>query len=70
MLHHLGRDGFVSYVYIWHFAKYPFRTYNMLLKIPTFALYTSPISVLALQSRSCLTYVSYATTAAYSFERP
>jgi hypothetical protein len=29
----------------------------MLLKIPTLALYTSPMSVQALQSRSCLTYV-------------
>jgi hypothetical protein len=37
---------------------------NMLLKILAFALYTSPLSVQALQSRSCLFYLSYATTAA------
>jgi hypothetical protein len=30
---------------------------SMLLKIPTFTLYTSLLSVQALQSRSCLTYV-------------
>jgi hypothetical protein len=34
-----------------------------------FAQYTSPLSVQALQSRSCLSYVSYVTTAAYSLER-
>jgi hypothetical protein len=35
-----------------------------LLKILTFALYKSPLSVHAFQSRSCLSYVSYAITAA------
>jgi hypothetical protein len=34
----------------------------MLLKIVPFALHTSPLSVQALQRRSCLSYVSYATT--------
>jgi hypothetical protein len=33
-------------------------------KFLPFAFYTSPLSVQALQSRSCLYYVSYATTAA------
>jgi hypothetical protein len=36
----------------------------MLLKILPFALHTGPLSLRALQSRSCLFYVSYATTAA------
>jgi hypothetical protein len=38
----------------------------LLLKILPFALYlfTCPLSVQALHSRSCLSYVSYATTAA------
>jgi hypothetical protein len=46
------------------FVKCTYRTYSMLLKILTFALYASPLSVQALQSRSCLPYVSYATTEA------
>jgi hypothetical protein len=44
--------------------KYTFRTYSILLKILDFALYKSPLSVQALQSRSCLSYLYYATTAA------
>jgi hypothetical protein len=36
----------------------------MLLRILPFALYRSPLSVQALQSTSCQSYVSYATTAA------
>jgi hypothetical protein len=36
----------------------------MLLKILPFALYTNPLSIQALKSKSCLPYVSYATTAA------
>jgi hypothetical protein len=36
----------------------------MLLKILPSALHASPLSVQALQSRSCLSYVSHATTAA------
>jgi hypothetical protein len=46
------------------FVKCMYRTYSMLLKILPFALHTSPMSVQALQSRSCISYVSYATPAA------
>jgi hypothetical protein len=46
------------------FRQCTFRTYNILLKILPSALHTSPISVQDLQSRSCLTNVFYATTAA------
>jgi hypothetical protein len=35
-----------------------------LLKILPFALYTNPLSVQVFLSRSCLSYISYATTAA------
>jgi hypothetical protein len=35
------------------FVKCTYRTYSLLLKILTFALYASPLSVEALQSRSC-----------------
>jgi hypothetical protein len=45
-------------------VKCTYRTYSMLLKILSFALHTSHLSVQALQSRSCLPYVSHATTAA------
>jgi hypothetical protein len=38
--------------------------YNILLKILPCTLYTSPLSVRTLQSRSCPFYISYATTAA------
>jgi hypothetical protein len=54
----------VSYQYAWIFVKSIFRTYNMLLAILPFVLQTSSLSVQALQNRSCLTYVSYAITAA------
>jgi hypothetical protein len=47
----------------WPFFKCTYRTYSMLLKILPFALYRSPLSVKALQSISCLSYVSYATMA-------
>jgi hypothetical protein len=57
-------DGFASYKYVWPFVKRTYRTYSMLLKILPFALYKSPVLVQALQSRSYLSYVSYATTAA------
>jgi hypothetical protein len=50
------------------FVKCTYRTYSMLSKILAFSLHTSPLSVQALQSRSCLSYVSYARTAALSFE--
>jgi hypothetical protein len=56
-----NRDRFVSYDSAWPFVKCTYRTYSMLLKILPFALYISPLSVQALQSRSCLYYVSYAT---------
>jgi hypothetical protein len=70
MEHPLWREyGFVSYEYAWPFVKCTYRTYNMLLKIFPFALYTCPMSIQALQCRSCLYYLSYATTAAYSLER-
>jgi hypothetical protein len=46
------------------FVKCTYRTYSMLLKILPCALYTSLLSVQALQSRSCLSYLSYATTTA------
>jgi hypothetical protein len=46
------------------FVKCTHRTYSLLLKVLAFALHTSPLSVQAFQSRSCPSYVSYATTAA------
>jgi hypothetical protein len=45
------------------FVKCPYSRYSMLLKILPFVLYTSPLSVQALQSRSCPAYLSHATTA-------
>jgi hypothetical protein len=54
----------VSYEYAWSFVKCTFCTCSMLLKILWFALHTSPLTIQALQSRSCLSYVSYATGAA------
>jgi hypothetical protein len=45
-------------------VKFTCCTYSMLLKILPFTLHTIALSVQALQSRSCLPYVSYATTAA------
>jgi hypothetical protein len=56
--------GLGCLLYAWPFVKCTYRTYNMLLKILAFALYAYPLSVQALQSRSCLSYISYATTAA------
>jgi hypothetical protein len=65
MQHRLWReDGLVFYEHAWPFVKCSYHTYSMLLKILSFALYTSFLSVQTLQSRSCLSYVSYATTAA------
>jgi hypothetical protein len=60
----LTENGFVSHEYAWPFVKRTYSTYSMLLKILPLALYTIPLSVQALQSRSCLSYMSYATTAA------
>jgi hypothetical protein len=51
-------------ILLFAFVKCTYRTYSILLKSLTFALYTSPLSVRALQSRSCLSYVSDATTTA------
>jgi hypothetical protein len=45
-------------------VKCTYRTYSMLSKIIPFTIYTSPLSVQALQSRSCLSYLPYAITAA------
>jgi hypothetical protein len=59
-----GENVFDSYKYAWPFVKCTYRTYTVLLKILPFALYTSPLSIQALQSSSCLSYVSYATTSA------
>jgi hypothetical protein len=56
-------DGFASYEYAWASVKCTYRTYSILMKTFSFALHTSPLPVQALQSRSCLSYVSYATTA-------
>jgi hypothetical protein len=41
------------------FAKFTYRTCNMLLKILPCVLYTSPLSVQAWQSRSCLANLCY-----------
>jgi hypothetical protein len=41
------------------FVKWMYRTYSMLLKMFLFALYTSPLSVQALQSRSRLSYLCF-----------
>jgi hypothetical protein len=60
----LTRRWVVSYEYAWHFFKCKFHTYCMLLKSFPFALHTSPLSVQALQSRSCVSYLFYAITAA------
>jgi hypothetical protein len=57
------RGWVFSYEYAWPFIKCTYRTYSILLKIIPCAVYTSPLSVQGLQSRSCINYVSYATTA-------
>jgi hypothetical protein len=43
------------------FVKCTYRKYSVLLNILACALYASALSVQALQSRSCLSYMSYAT---------
>jgi hypothetical protein len=45
------------------FVKCTYSTYSMLLSTLSCALYTSPMSAQALHSRSCLSYLSYTTTA-------
>jgi hypothetical protein len=57
------------WIYTWHFVKSTFHTYSMLLKISSFCTTHNPLSVQALHSRACVSYVSYAVTAAYSLER-
>jgi hypothetical protein len=52
-----------SYEYASPFAKCTNRTYTMLLKNFPFVLYTSPLSVQTLHSKSRISYVYYATTA-------
>jgi hypothetical protein len=64
MQHPLWQDGFVSYEYACFSLSVRIAQYGMLLKIFPFALCRSPLSVRALQSRSCLSYVSYANTEA------
>jgi hypothetical protein len=46
------------------FVKWTYRTCSTILKILPCVLHTNPLSVQALESRSCLSYLSYATTAA------
>jgi hypothetical protein len=48
------------------FVKCTYRTYNMLSKFRPCALYTCSLSVQAFQSRSCLSYLSWATMAAWA----
>jgi hypothetical protein len=60
-------DGFVSYEYVCPFAKCTYSTYSVLWEILPCTLHTSSLSLQALQSRSYLSYVPYATTAAYSW---
>jgi hypothetical protein len=48
-------------------AKCSYHTYSLLLNILSCALYISPLAVQALQSRSCLCYLSYATRTDLSF---
>jgi hypothetical protein len=59
-------DGFVSYEYAWPFVKLTYRTY--VIEMSLFCT-THKSSVQALQSRLCLSYVSYSTTTAWSPER-
>jgi hypothetical protein len=50
--------GWVCLFHAWPFSKCTCHTYSLLLKILPFALYTSTVSIQALQSRSCyLTYL-------------
>jgi hypothetical protein len=52
----------LSHEYAWLFVKCTYRTCSILLNILPCAVHTSPLSVQALQSRSCLSYVSRTTT--------
>jgi hypothetical protein len=46
------------------FVKCKYGTYSMTLKILPLTIYKSPLLIQALQSRSCLSYLSYATAVA------
>jgi hypothetical protein len=55
------KRGLVCLLWIgFTFIESTYRTYSMILNC---ALFTSPLSVQALQSSSCLSYTSYITTA-------
>jgi hypothetical protein len=57
--------GWVCLLWIgFNFVKCIYHAYSKLLKILPCALYTSPLSFHALQSRLCLSYLSYATVTA------
>jgi hypothetical protein len=51
------------------FVKCKYRTYSTWLKTLPFSLCKTPMSVQALQSRACVSYLTYATAAALSLER-
>jgi hypothetical protein len=62
-------SGWVGLLWIdFTFVKCMYCAHSVLLKSLAFTLYTRSLSPQALQSRSCLSYLSYATTAAESFE--
>jgi hypothetical protein len=56
-VHTTLRVGLDDYKYASSIVRCTFRTYSMLLKVLAFALHTSPVSVQALQSGSCLSNV-------------
>jgi hypothetical protein len=66
MQHPLWQDEFFSYEYAWPFVKCLYRTSSMSLKIFPFAFSTSPLSVQALQSRSCLYYAIWPWQESYT----
>jgi hypothetical protein len=69
-LHNILTKGWVCLLWIcFAFVKCMYRTCSMLLKCLASALYTSVLSDQAFESRSCLFYVSYATTVASALER-
>jgi hypothetical protein len=65
LIHPLWRENRlrVCQVYVLHIHMYMY-IYSMLLKILPCALYKISLSVQTLQSRCCLSYISYVTTAA------
>jgi hypothetical protein len=57
--------GWVCLLWIYlAFVKCTCHTYSMILKFLPSTIYTSPLSVQAIQCRSRLSYLAYATTAA------